>query len=122
MEIISYKEAPFGSKYVAEIEVYYDRIFYRRIRITLSKNGHHFINLPVYGEEDGRGGKKWIQFWEWPKDKDVEFKRQCLEAVQPYLNKQSPGVQSTVPSQSASLPPQASYPGTYQPDLSDCPF
>ncbi len=119
MEIISFKDAPPDSKYLAEIEVYHKRIFYRRIRIMLSPKGHYFLNLPVYGEDDGRGGKKWIQFWEWSKDEDGEFKRECLEAVKPYLNKQSPGVS---PSAQPAKAPHVSYPSTFQPDLGECPF
>lgn len=114
MEIISYKEAPADAKYIAEIEVYHNRIFYRRIRVMLSQKGHHFINLPVYGEDDGKGGKKWIQFWEWTKDEDGSFKVECLKAIQPYLNKQAP--------QPAQKAPQVAYPSTFQPDLGECPF
>ena len=122
MEIISYKDAPNGSKYIAELEVYYERIYFRRIRVTLSQKGHHFINLPVYGEDDSKGGKRWIQFWEWSKDKETEFKRECLEAIQPYLNKQSTGSYSSQLSQAAPLPPKPIYEGTFNPDLNDCPF
>ena len=125
MEIISYKEAAPDAKYLAEIEVYYDRIFYRRIRVMLSQKGHHFINLPVYGEDDGRGGKRWIQFWEWTKDKDTEFKRECLEALQPYINKEKTRYSQTSQAPTPSTPPQApqtAYPGTFQPDLGECPF
>lgn len=120
MEIISFKDAPPGSKYLAEIEVYHKRIFYRRIRIMLSPKGHYFINLPVYGEDDGRGGKKWIQFWEWSKDEDGEFKKDLLEAIKPYLEKQSPGVPGQAPM--AQKAPQSTYPSTFQPDLGECPF
>lgn len=128
MEIISYKEAPHDAKYLAEIEVYYKRIFYRRIRVMLSKQGHHFINLPVYGEDDGKGGKRWIQFWEWTKDEDTEFKRECLLALHSYLNKQPSGYSQPSQSPTMSAPQQTQqpnarpYPGTYQPDLNDCPF
>ena len=120
MEIISYKTAPLGAKYIAEIEVYHNRTYFRRIRLMVSQKGHHFINLPVYGEEDGQGGKKWVQFWEWPKSNDDEFKRQVIEAIQPYLNK---GLDKEAQGP-ASPPkaPQTAYPSTFQPDLNDCPF
>ena len=122
MEIISYKEAPVDAKYLAEIEVYYKRIFYRRIRLMMSPKGHMFINLPVYGEEDGKGGKRWVQFWEWTKDEDSEFKRECLESVKPFLNKQEQAQPQVQSYQQPPKAPQAAYPGTFQPDLSDCPF
>ena len=122
MEIISYKEAPVGAKYIAEVEVYYKRIFYRRIRLTLSQKGQHFLNLPAYGEDDGRGGKRWIQYWEWAKDEETDFKRECLEALQVYINKQSgPNAASTM-QQPPPQPAQKPYAGTYQPNLDDCPF
>lgn len=117
MEIISFKAAEQGQKHLAEVEVYHKKIFYRRIRIMLSPKGHYFINLPVYGEDDGRGGKKWIQFWEWSKDEDGEFKKDLLEAIKPHLDKllRNPAI-------SPVKAPQASYPSTFQPDLGDCPF
>jgi hypothetical protein len=122
MEIITYTEAPAGSKHIAEIEVYYKRIFYRRIRIMLSQKGHYFLNLPVYGEDDGKGGKKWIQFWEWTKDEDVEFKRECMEALGPYLNKgthRMPEGRTYTTSSQAQKQPSAA---PFQPDLGECPF
>jgi len=122
MEIISYKDAPVGAKYLAEVEVYYKRIFYRRIRVTISQKGQYFLNLPAYSEDDGKGGKKWIQFWEWPKDEDTDFKRECLEALQAYINKQSGPNAAASMQQPAQQPTQKSYPGTYQPNLEDCPF
>ena len=120
MEIISYKPAPKDAKYIAEIEVYHNRTYFRRIRLMMSQRGHHFINLPVYGEDDGMGGKKWIQFWEWPKAQDDAFKKELIAAIQPYLNtglSKDTQVHETPPQA-----PQTVYPSTYQPDLGDCPF
>ncbi len=123
MEIISYKDAPRDSKHIAEVEVYHDKTFWRRIRLMLSQKGHYFINLPVYGEDDGKGGKVWIQFYEKSKSDEESFKRSILEAIQPYLNKAvhtngPPTTQRPVnPSPAYSAPnPQ------YQPDLGECPF
>ena len=125
MEIISYKPAPPEAKYVAEIEVYYNRTFYRRIRLMLSQKGHYFINIPVYGADRGGWEKKWVQFWESTKDEHANYKRQCLEAVQPYLNKQEPQVPLNASQPPRAAPPPLNsrpYPGTFQPDLNDCPF
>jgi len=120
MEVISYKEAPPGSKYLAEIEVYHDRTFWRRIRLMQSQKGHHFVNLPVYGEDDGRGGKKWIQFYEKSKSEDEEFKRLIMEAIQPYMAKfghsMQPVMTSSAPMQAQAVPqPSSKW-------TSECPF
>lgn len=120
MEIISYKEAPAGSKYISEIEVYHDRTFWRRIRLMQSQKGHYFVNLPVYGEDDGRGGKKWIQFYEKTKSEDEEFKRLIMEAIQPYINKLGNSMQPML-SSSAPSPAQAA-PQPPQQWTSECPF
>jgi len=114
MEIISYVEAPAGAKYIAEVEVYHNKTYYRRIRIMVSQKGHHFVNLPVFGLEDGQGGKKWVQFWEWSKAEDEEFKRTLLSEVQIYIQRKGGAVQP-VP----AAAPERSY---NQPNLGDCPF
>lgn len=115
MEIITYTEAPAGSKHLAEIEVYHNKTYFRRIRVMVSLKGYHFINLPVFGIEDGKGGKKWVQFWEWSKSEDEEFKRLVLEELKGYMER----------SGRAQIPTTAPSPvirQSSQPDLGDCPF
>ena len=124
MEITKFTDAPIGAKYLAEIEVYHNRTFYRRLRLMRSAQGHLFINLPVYGDEDGNGGKRWVQFWEWAKDEENNFKRQLLEAAQPYINQmaanqpyKAPQTQQR-PQEQYKAPPQQQY----MPNLGECPF
>ena len=111
MEIINFAKAPEGSKHIAEIEVYHNKTYYRRIRVMVSVKGFYFINLPVFGIDDGKGGKKWIQFWEFSRSDDEEFKRKVLEELQPYLNpaQQAPKTATT-------------YQSDQQPDMGPCPF
>jgi hypothetical protein len=122
MEVISFRDAPAGSKYIAEMDVYHNRTFYRRIRLIVSQKGNMFVNMPSYGEDDGNGGKKWIQYWEWSKDEDALFKKYCLEAAKPFLNINSPGVSRA--KQDQYQPPQYTPQAQkeFQPDLGDCPF
>lgn len=109
MEIVKYELSPAGSKHIAEIEVSHMGVYYRRIRVMISQKGFYFINLPVFGIDDGRGGKRWIQFWEFSRADDEEFKRLVIEKLQPYLN----------PSQKMEKPVSTSY---SQPDVGPCPF
>ncbi len=119
MEVISFRDAPAGAKHIGEMDVYHNRTFYRRLRLMMSQKGNLFINMPSYSEDDGSGGKKWIQYWEWSKDEDAEFKKQCLEAAKPYLNKRSPGVSKSPQDQYQAPAYQQS---EFQPDLGNCPF
>ena len=130
MEIIKFTQAPEGTKYLAELEVYHEGTIYRRIRIMRSAQGHLFVNLPVYGEEDGFGSKRWVQFFEFPKDRETEFKRLLLEIAQPKINpiistgeyqrmhNHKPTQAHQKPQEQYKAPPQQQY----MPDLGDCPF
>lgn len=115
MEIISYTEAPAGSKHIAEIEIYHNRTYYRRIRVMTSLKGFYFVNFPVFGLDDGKGGKKWIQFWEFSRSEDEEFKRMILEELQPYLKGTK---EPAKPKESYQNENQRDY----QPERTDCPF
>jgi hypothetical protein len=114
MEVIEYREAPPGSKYIGEMDVYHNRTFYRRVRIMLSQKGNYFVNIPSYGMDDGQGGKKWIPYWEFSKEDDISFKKQCLDAARPHLRNEA------LATSTGGYVPAAQ--AAYQPDLTGCPF
>lgn len=85
MDILNFREQPSGGKTVALFDVYIPalKMTLRKLKLLNGKKGL-FIAFPAYAEGE-EPNKTWIQYFSFEKDKSVEFMKQAMEALQPFL-------------------------------------
>lgn len=88
MKIENYRELPPGGYAVAMFDVYLDgiQLTLRNLKLCLSKKGHHFVGYPSFGVENDPGSPKtWVQYFEFSKEKKIEFDKKIMEELGPYV-------------------------------------
>lgn len=88
MKIENFRELPPGGYAIALFDVYLEglHLTLRNLKLCVSKKGHHFVGYPSFpGEEDVMGKKSWTQYFEFSKEKKIEFEKKILEELGPYV-------------------------------------
>ena len=88
MNIENYREGPQkdNDKSIATFDVEHKGSRYIDLRVLISKSGKYYIAYPSKKRVGHDGQDSWIRYYDWGKERNIEFDKMVLEALEPYLS------------------------------------